>query len=50
MELFASFNGAAAEGNVTNLLAPDGDHPNAKGQALIANLLIEAGLPGLTAG
>ena len=31
VELFASFNGAAAEGNVTNLL-------------------IEAGLPGLTAG
>ena len=50
VDLLTPFNGAAAHGEVTNLLAPDGDHPNAKGQALIANRLLAAGLPGLTAG
>lgn len=50
VDLFASFNGAAAHGDVTSLLAPDGDHPNARGQALIANRLLAAGLRGLTAG
>jgi lysophospholipase L1-like esterase len=29
-------------GNVTDLLAPDGDHPNAAGHALIARLLLAA--------
>ena len=50
VDLLTPFNGAAAHGDVTSLLAPDGDHPNAKGQALIANRLLAAGLPGLTTG
>jgi lysophospholipase L1-like esterase len=33
--------------DVTGLLAPDGDHPNAAGHQLIAQVLIAAGLPTL---
>lgn len=47
VDLLAVFNGPAADGDITNLLAPDGDHPNAKGQALIADRLVAAALPGL---
>jgi len=50
VDLFAPFNGPASEGDVTHLLAPDGDHPNANGHVLIANRLLAAGLPGLTVG
>jgi len=32
--------------DITNLLAPDGDHPNAAGHALIADLLLKATPPG----
>jgi lysophospholipase L1-like esterase len=48
--LFTPFNGPAANGDVTKLLAPDGDHPNAAGHQLIAERLIAAGLTGLVAG
>ncbi len=47
VDLRAPFNGPASKGNVTTLLAPDGDHPNAAGHALIARQLVAAGLPGL---
>ncbi len=47
VDLFAPFHSTASDGNVTTLLAPDGDHPNAAGHALIADRLIAAGLPGL---
>lgn len=36
-------------GGVTGLLAADGDHPNARGHALTARVLMAAGLPGLRA-
>ncbi|HEY6934348.1 MAG TPA: SGNH/GDSL hydrolase family protein [Marmoricola sp.] len=48
--LYAPFHGPAARGDVTHLLAPDGDHPDAAGQALIAQRLLAAGLRGLTQG
>jgi lysophospholipase L1-like esterase len=35
--------------DVTTLLAPDGDHPNAAGHALIAQTLATAGIPGVLA-
>lgn len=47
VDLFTPFNGPASHGNVTTLLASDGDHPNAAGHALIADRLIAAGLHGL---
>lgn len=47
VDLLAPFNGAASDGNMTNLLAADGDHPNAAGHSLIARQLVAAGLPGL---
>jgi lysophospholipase L1-like esterase len=46
--LYAPFHGPAARGDVTHLLASDGNHPNAAGQALIAQRLLAAGLRGLT--
>ncbi|HEU4567123.1 MAG TPA: SGNH/GDSL hydrolase family protein [Marmoricola sp.] len=48
--LYAPFHGPAARGDVTHLLAPDGDHPDAAGQALIAQRLLAAGLAGLVQG
>lgn len=48
--LYAAFNGPAAGGDVTDLLTPDGDHPNAQGHLLIAQRLVAAGLPGLVRG
>ncbi len=48
--LYTAFNGPAASGDITQLLAPDGDHPNARGHALIAQRLLAAGLPGLVRG
>jgi lysophospholipase L1-like esterase len=50
VDLFAPFNGPQARGDTTHLLASDGDHPNAAGQALIARRLVAAGLPGLVKG
>lgn len=47
VDLYRPFNGPASQGNITNLLAPDGDHPNARGQQLIADALVAAGLRGL---
>lgn len=47
VDLYAPFNGPGAAGDITHLLAPDGDHPNADGQALIARALVAAGLTGL---
>lgn len=48
--LYAPFHGPAAHGDVTNLLASDGNHPDAAGQALIADRLLAAGLHGLVSG
>lgn len=50
VDLLAAFNGVAAAGNITTLLASDGDHPNEAGHQLIAKRLLAAGLPGLTTG
>ncbi len=50
VDLYAGFNGPEAKGDITHLLALDGDHPNADGQALIARLLAAAGLAGLVRG
>lgn len=50
VDLYAPFNGPVAGGDTTSLLASDGDHPNAAGQALIARRLVAAGLPGLVKG
>ncbi len=50
VDLFAPFEGPATGGDPTALLGPDGDHPNAAGQALIARRLVAAGLPGLVRG
>ncbi len=47
VDLFAALTRPASGGNMTNLLAPDGDHPNAAGHSLIARQLVAAGLPGL---
>lgn len=47
VDLLAPFNGPASKGDITTLLAPDGDHPNAAGHSLIAQQLIVAGLRGL---
>jgi lysophospholipase L1-like esterase len=41
--------GPFAQHDVTQLLAPDGDHPNAAGHQLIAEVLLAAGLPLLKA-
>lgn len=49
VDLYAPFNGPDVR-DTTNLLGPDGDHPNAAGQALIARRLVAAGLPGLAEG
>jgi lysophospholipase L1-like esterase len=43
VNIFAAFQRAGRD--VTSLMAPDGDHPNAAGHALIAHTLINAGLP-----
>ena len=40
VDVYTPFESEAAD--VTTLLAPDGDHPNAAGHALIARLLLEA--------
>jgi lysophospholipase L1-like esterase len=40
VDIYTPFERDAAD--VTNLLAPDGDHPNAGGHALIARLLLQA--------
>ncbi len=50
VDLYAPFHGPVSGGVTTNLLGADGDHPNAKGQQLIAQRLVAAGLPGLVAG
>jgi lysophospholipase L1-like esterase len=50
VDLYAPFNGPVSRGDTTRLLAADGDHPNAAGQALIAQRLVAAGLPGLAEG
>lgn len=47
VDLYLPFNGPEAGGDVSSLLAPDGDHPNARGHAVIARQLIGAGLSGL---
>lgn len=47
VDLYAPFHATRSDGDVTHLLLADGDHPNAKGHALIADQLIAAGLPGL---
>ncbi len=47
VDLLGPFTGPASGGNVTSLLARDGDHPNAAGHALIALRLVAAGLAGL---
>lgn len=50
VDLYRPFNGPAAQGDITSLLAGDGDHPNARGQQLIADALLAAGLHGLVKG
>ena len=50
VDLLAPFHGPASGGVTTALLGPDGDHPNAKGQEVIAQRLVAAGLPGLVTG
>ena len=50
VDLYAPFHGPAADGETTKLLGDDGDHPNARGQVLIARRLVAAGLPGLVKG
>jgi lysophospholipase L1-like esterase len=45
VDLFGPFEKRGKE--VTSLLAPDGDHPNAAGHLLIAQVLVQAGLPQL---
>ncbi|MDQ6641343.1 MAG: SGNH/GDSL hydrolase family protein, partial [Actinomycetota bacterium] len=47
VDLYDVFDGPDAPGDVTTLLADDGDHPNAEGHGLIARRLMAAGLPGL---
>jgi lysophospholipase L1-like esterase len=43
VDIFAPFEKPG--GDVTSLLAPDGDHPDAAGHQLIARTLLDAGLP-----
>ena len=51
VDLYAPFHGPASDdGETTNLLGDDGDHPNARGHVLIARRLVAAGLPGLVTG
>lgn len=50
VDLYDAFNGPASGGDITHLLAADGDHPNAAGQILIARRLVAAGLTGLVKG
>lgn len=47
VDLAGPFATKAPDGDPTDLLAPDGDHPNAAGHAVIAEALVAAGLPGL---
>ncbi len=47
VDLLAAFDQASRNGDLTALLAPDGDHPDAAGHQLIARTLLAAGLPGL---
>jgi lysophospholipase L1-like esterase len=47
VDLFGPFEKRGVE--VTGLLAADGDHPNAAGHQLIAQVLAQAGLPKLPA-
>jgi lysophospholipase L1-like esterase len=46
VDLFAPFQQYGAD--IDELLAPDGDHPNAAGHRLIATALLDAGLPRLS--
>ena len=48
VDLMLPFIGPRTGGDPTSLLGPDGDHPNAAGQDLIATRLLAAGLHGLT--
>ena len=50
VDLYRPFNGPASQGDITGLLASDGDHPDARGHQLIASALVAAGLPGLLGG
>jgi lysophospholipase L1-like esterase len=50
VDLYEPFEGPPTRGDPTRLLGPDGDHPNAAGQELIAKRLLAAGLPGLAEG
>jgi lysophospholipase L1-like esterase len=43
VDLYAPFKGEAGEKDPTDLLADDGDHPNAAGHQLIAQALLQAG-------
>ena len=47
VDLSVPFDGPRTGGDPTRLLGPDGDHPNAAGQDLIAARLLAAGLPGM---
>jgi lysophospholipase L1-like esterase len=44
VDLFEAFQNRGRD--IDSLLAPDGDHPDAAGHALIAQTLVDAGLPG----
>ena len=50
VDLVEPFNGPAAKGDITHLLAADGNHPSSAGQQLIAKRLVAAGLRGLVHG
>lgn len=50
VDLSQSFRRAAGARDSTDLLTPDGDHPDRVGHALIAQRLVAAGLPGLVDG
>jgi lysophospholipase L1-like esterase len=41
--VYAAFHEAAVDGDLTTLLAPDGDHPNQAGHDLIATTIAAAG-------
>ncbi len=47
VDLVSPFEGPRTGGDPTGLLGADGNHPNARGQDLIAARLLAAGLPGL---
>lgn len=49
VDLYGPFKGLDTDGEDTDLLADDGDHPDARGHLLIAETLEKAGLPGLGA-